>query len=186
MRSWLHCHFVFFWIKNLRWQLGGEITQVTFRKSATSFVQKLKKILNKLHCATGYWLPCSLFKIFLKFLDQQCWRFSEGYLNNFSTELSPKIFDCCPRNFLIQEERISNVVSTSHWIQPVIRRILLAINIKMIQNDTELMLKCNWFLCEKLYSTLCSQSKPVHQYLDTNYFQEESQTLKITKWRCRK
>ena len=80
----------------------------------------LRKNLNKLHCATGYWLPCSLFKFFLKLLDQWCWRFSEGYLNNFSTELSTQIFDCCPRNFLIQEERIGNVVSTSHWIRPVL------------------------------------------------------------------
>ena len=80
----------------------------------------LRKNLNKLCCATGYWLPCSLFKFFLKFLDQQCWRFSEGYLNNFSTELSSQICDCCPRNFLIQEERIGNVVSTSHWIRPVV------------------------------------------------------------------
>ena len=39
--------------------------------------------------------------------------------NNFSTELSSQIFDCCPRNFLIQEERIGNVVSTSHWIRHV-------------------------------------------------------------------
>ena len=87
-------------------------------------VQELKKLnkknLNKLHCATGYWLPCSLFKFFLKFLDQRCWRFSKGYLNNFSTELSSQIFYCCPRNFLIQEERIGNVVSTSHWIRPVL------------------------------------------------------------------
>ena len=49
---------------------------------------------------------------FLKLLDQGCWRFSKGYLNNFSTELSTQIFDCCPRNFLIQEGRIGNVVST--------------------------------------------------------------------------
>ena len=69
--------------------------------------------------STWYWLPCSLFKFFLKLFNQRCWRFSEGYLNNFSTELSTQIFDCCPRNFLIQEERISNVVSTSHWIRPV-------------------------------------------------------------------
>ena len=59
--------------------------------------------------------------IFIKFLDQQCWRFSEVYLNNFSTELSSQIFDCCPRNFLIQEERIGYVVSTSYWITPVVR-----------------------------------------------------------------
>ena len=30
-------------IKNLRWQLSGEIIQVTFGKSSTSLVQKLKK-----------------------------------------------------------------------------------------------------------------------------------------------
>ena len=59
----------------------------------------LRKNLNKLHCAKGYWLPISLFKFFLKLLDQQCWRFSKGYLNNFSTELSSQIFDCYPRNF---------------------------------------------------------------------------------------
>ena len=79
------------------------------------------KNLNKLFCATGYWLPCSLFKFFLKFLDQRYWRFSEGYLNSFSTELSSQICDCFPRNFLIQEGRIGNVVSTSQWIRPVER-----------------------------------------------------------------
>ena len=77
-----------------------------------------KKFVHK-NFATGYWLPLSLFKFFLEFLDQWCWRFSKGYLNNFSTELSSQIFDCCPRNFLIQEERIGNVVSTSHWITSV-------------------------------------------------------------------
>ena len=55
-----------------------------------------------------------------KLLDQRCWRFSEGYLNNFSTELSSQIFNCCPRNFLIQEKQNGNVVSTSHWIRPVL------------------------------------------------------------------
>ena len=30
-------------IENLRWQLSGEITQVTFGKSSTSLVQQLKK-----------------------------------------------------------------------------------------------------------------------------------------------
>ena len=80
----------------------------------------LRKNLNKLHCSTGYWLLRSLFKFFLKFLDQWCWRFCESYLSNFSTKLSSQIFDCCPRNFLIQEERIGNVVSTSHWIRPVV------------------------------------------------------------------
>ena len=62
----------------------------------------------------------SLFKFFLKLMDQWCWRFSKGYLNNFSTELSSQIFDCCPRNFLIWEKQNGNVVSTSHWIRPVI------------------------------------------------------------------
>ena len=33
-------------------------------------------------------------------------KISEGYPNNFSTEQSSQIFDCYPRNFLIQEERI--------------------------------------------------------------------------------
>ena len=67
----------------------------------------------------GNWLPCSLFKFFLTLLDQWCWRFSEGYLNNLSTKLSSQIFDCCLRNFLIQEKQNGNVVSTSHWIRPV-------------------------------------------------------------------
>ena len=58
--------------------------------------------------------PISLFTFFLKVLDQQCDKFPKGYPSNFSTELSSQIFDCCPRNFLIQEERIGNVVSTSH------------------------------------------------------------------------
>ena len=43
----------------------------------------------------------------------------QSYLSNFSTELSSQIFDCCPRNFLIQEKQNGNVVSTSHWIRPV-------------------------------------------------------------------
>ena len=52
--------------------------------------------------------------IFFQVLDQWCYRFSECYLNNFSTDLSSQIFDCYPRNFLIQEERIGNVVSTTN------------------------------------------------------------------------
>ena len=68
---------------------------------------------------------------FKKFLDQWCWRFSERYPNNFSTELSSQIFDCCPRNFLIQEERIGNVVSTSHWIRPVVQ-IWCAIHVNLL------------------------------------------------------
>ena len=107
-------------IKNLRWQLVGEITPVTFRKFVALFVQQLKKKIVHKNCATGFWLPLSLFKLFLKVLDQQCHKFSKGYLSNFSTELSSQTFDCCPRNFLIQEETIRNVVSTSHWITPVL------------------------------------------------------------------
>ena len=106
-------------IKNLRWQLGGEIIQVTFRKSSTLLVQKLKK---KLEWTEWWSVPCCTIFVnsfFLKLLDQQCWRFSEGYLNNFSTKLSSLIFDCYPRNFLIQEKQNGNVISTSHWIRPV-------------------------------------------------------------------
>ena len=106
--------------KNLTWQLGGEIIWLTFGKSSTSLVQQLKKKLVHKNCATGYWPPHSLFKFFLKFLDQWCSSFSKGYPNNFSTELSSQIFDCCPRNFLIQEESIGNVVSTTNWIRPVL------------------------------------------------------------------
>ena len=51
----------------------------------------------------------------------QCHKFSKSYPSNFSTEFSSQIFDCCPRNFLIQEERIGNVVSTMNWITPVYR-----------------------------------------------------------------
>ena len=79
----------------------------------------LRKKLNKLHGSQYPVAQCSLFKFFLKLLDQRCWTFSKGYLNNFSTELSSQIFDCCPRNFLIQEKQNGNVVSTSHWIRPV-------------------------------------------------------------------
>ena len=82
-----------------------------------SFLLELKN-LNKL-CGSQYLVAqCSLFNFFLKLLEW-CWRFSEGYLNNFSTELSTEIFDCCLRNFLIQEKQNGNVVSTSHWIRLV-------------------------------------------------------------------
>ena len=104
---------------------------------------QLQCICNKLRCATGYWLPRSLFNFFLKFLDQRCWRFSEGYLNNFSTELSSQIFDCCPRNFLIQEERIGNVVSPSHWIRPVLKIcIYVHLSAERLQDG-----KSNFFYC---------------------------------------
>ena len=69
-------------------------------------------------------IQCEVLTTLPFFLDQRCWRFSKGYLNNFSTELSSQICDCCPRNFLIQEERIDNVVSTSHWIRPVSRELV--------------------------------------------------------------
>ena len=51
-------------IENLRWQLGGEIIQITFRKSSTSLVQNLRKNLNKL-CGSQYPVAQhSLFKFF--------------------------------------------------------------------------------------------------------------------------
>ena len=34
-------------------------------------------------------------------------------------KLSSQIFDCCPRNFLIQEKQNGNAVSSSHRIRPV-------------------------------------------------------------------
>ena len=46
-------------IKNLRWQLSGEITQVTFGKFVTLLVQQLKKKFVHKNCATGYCLPLS-------------------------------------------------------------------------------------------------------------------------------
>ena len=100
-------------IENLRWQLGGKIIH---RK----IFNTVGLNLNKLHGSQYPVAQCSIFKFFLKLLDQRCWRFFEGYLNNFSTELSSQIFGC-PRNFLIQEKQNGNVVSTSHWIRPVQR-----------------------------------------------------------------
>ena len=120
-----------------------------------------RKNLNKLHCATGYWLPRSLFKFFLKLLDQWCWRFSEGYMNNFSTELSSQIFDCCPRNFLIQEERIGNVVSTSHWIRPVL---------KLIHAWLLYPLVLPYNRCEKKHVLLQSTPISVRQYIELMLF----------------
>ena len=80
--------------------------------------------INWLVVLTGYWLPISLFTFFLKVLNQQCHIFSKGYFSNFSTDLSSQIFDCYPRNFVIQEEGFGNVVSTSHWITPVSESLL--------------------------------------------------------------
>ena len=120
---WLHCHSSLKVssraIENLRWQLSGEMIWVIFEKCVTSLFQQLKKKLVHKNCAAAYWLPLSLFTFFLKLLGQWCYRFFEGYPHNFSTELSSQIFDCCPRNFLIQEERIYYVVSTTNWITPV-------------------------------------------------------------------
>ena len=96
-------------IKNPRWQLGGEIT---FGKFVTLLVKQLKKKCVHKNCATGYWLPLSLFNFLLNILDQRCHIFSifstfsifsSHYLSNFSTEFSSQIFDCCHRNFLFQE-----------------------------------------------------------------------------------
>ena len=80
------------------------------------------------------------------------WIFSEDYLNNFSTELSSQIFDCCPRNFLIEEERIGNVVSTSHWIRPVStiqakQLLCIAIDpVLHVQGTKQLFLRNHFFL----------------------------------------
>ena len=79
----------------------------------------LRKNVNKLIGNQYPFAQISFFTFFLTVLDRWCHKFSEGYSSNFSTELSSQIIDCCPRNFLIQEERIGNVVSTSHWIRPV-------------------------------------------------------------------
>ena len=111
-------------IKNLRWQLGEEITRVTFGNLVTLLVQQLKKKIDHKNCATGYWLALSLFNFFRKVLDEWCHIFSEHYPSNFSTELSSEIFDCFNRNFLIQEGGIGNVVSNSHWIIPVLKKEL--------------------------------------------------------------
>ena len=99
--------------------------------------------MNKLHCATQYWLPRSLFKFFVKLLDQRCWRFSEGYLNNFSTELSTQIFDCCPRNLLIQEERIDNVVNTSSGQRDTTSAFLQGPDREMVGNYVWVIM-CKW------------------------------------------
>ena len=79
----------------------------------------LRKNVKKLIGSQYPFAQISFFTFFLTVLDRRCHKFSKGYSSNFSTELSSQIFDCCPRNFLIQEERIGNVVSTSHWIRPV-------------------------------------------------------------------
>ena len=97
---WLHCHSSLrisrTTIENLRCQLCGEIIRVIFRKFVISLGKQLKKQLVHKNCATGYWFPFSFFfKFILKFLDQRCHKFSEGYPNNFSTELPSQNFDCC-------------------------------------------------------------------------------------------
>ena len=38
-------------IETLRWKVSGDIIQVTFGKFVTSFIQKLKKNVNKLICS---------------------------------------------------------------------------------------------------------------------------------------
>ena len=80
-----------------------------------------RKNVNKLIGSQYSFAQISFFTFFLTVLDRRCYKFSEGYPSNFSTEWSSQIFYCCPRNFVIQEERIGNVVSTSHWIRPVYR-----------------------------------------------------------------
>ena len=78
----------------------------------------------------------SLFDIFLSCWTNDVEDFFEGYLNNFSTELSSQIFDCCPRNFLIQEKQNGNVVSTSHWIRLVLKIATFRIKLFKISNYT--------------------------------------------------
>ena len=94
MENLWHC-----WSNNLR---KNEFTKLCNRElTATQFIQ-----------------------FFLKLLDQQCHKFSKSYQINFSTDLSFQILDWCPRNFEIQEEGFGNVVSTSHWITPVITHLV--------------------------------------------------------------
>ena len=69
---WLHCHSSLrissTKIKNLRWQLSGEITQVTFGTFVTSLVQQLEKKCVHYNCTTKYWLSIRFFTFFLNFV----------------------------------------------------------------------------------------------------------------------
>ena len=131
------------------------------KKSSTSLVQQLKEKI---------WINCVVVStllhnavysnFFLKLLDQRCWRFFEDYLNNFSTELSTQI--CCPRNFLIQEKQNGNVVSTSHWIRPVI--VLANIIWKSICDGFDLTIDR---LCCELY--LLYQKNAAHIQFESEY-----------------
>ena len=112
-------------IKNLRWQIGEEITQITLENLWHRWSKTLRKNVNKLIGSQYPFAQISFFTFLLKVLNWQC---HKGYSSNFSTELSSQIFDCCPRNFLIQEERIGNVVSTSNWIRPVYWRDLASLD----------------------------------------------------------
>ena len=95
-------------------------TKVNLRAYSANTFSEWCHLLYLKNCATVYWLALRFFKFILNFLNQQCNKFSKSYSNNFSTDLSSQIFYCCPRNFLIQEERIGNVVSTTNWITPVL------------------------------------------------------------------
>ena len=114
VRYWLHCQF--FLLCSQSFLDNNQKSEMT--SQWRNYSSNLRKFVHK-NCATRYWLQISFLNFFLKVLDQQCHKVSKGYLSNFSTELSSQIFDCCPRNFLIQKETIGNVVSTSHWITPV-------------------------------------------------------------------
>ena len=112
-------------------------------------------------------------------LDKWCGRFSEGYLNDFSTKLSSQIFDWCPRNFLIQEKQNGNVVSTSHWIRPVPYRTLHAqcrdiewnssCKESVFQNrgsDWELCALSRKYVLKKWFPIRCS--KPIRVFINLN------------------
>ena len=88
-RYWLYCHSNLRVSRtNLRWLFREDIKFITFRTFETSLVKQLKKKCVHKNCAKKYWLPISLFTFCLKFFDQRCYRFSEGYPNNISTKLS--------------------------------------------------------------------------------------------------
>ena len=77
---WLHCHSSSrvsrTTIKNLRWQLGGEIIRVTFGKFVTS--NNLRKISTQKLC-NRILTTTQFIHIFLTFFDHWCYRFFKGY-----------------------------------------------------------------------------------------------------------
>ena len=83
-------------IKNLRWQLVGEIIEVTFRKSSTSLVQQLKKKLvhKNLQQGTDYHSVYSNF--FLSFWTNDVKHF-QRLPKEFLRWAVISDFYCCPR-----------------------------------------------------------------------------------------